>query len=94
MQHEDAGDLTSLALFKARFEPGTVQTSGAQIHDFEKGWAIRAMPWSDLAHFFKRLADGETTVARCGFRGTVRWMYGQGSFRRCRSCQRSVDRRA
>lgn len=91
-QGEDPKDLASIALFKMRFEPGACRTSGAQIRDFEHGWAIQAMPWSDTAHYFRRLNDVET-IARCGFRGQVRWMFGQGSFKRCRLCQRSVDRK-
>lgn len=94
-QREDRTGIAAIQQFKAHLDatrPGWEgQVSGAQIHDFRQGWAKLAMAESDVAHHFRRMTF-DRVIARCGFKGEVRWLFGQGSFKRCRLCQRSVDR--
>ena len=100
-QHEDPDGQASIALAKAmlamKHGPGG-RFSGAQIVGFERGWAIPAFRHGDAVHYL-RIA-GELLIAACGGRfplprvkgqGVV--LFGQGDFRRCRKCQRAVDRR-
>lgn len=100
-QQEDAGALADIAIVKAQMAarsgatPGQFegQFSGTKIENFREGWALRAMPWSAVAHYFRVFGQEGLVVARCGHQAQARWMYGQGDFKRCRDCQRSVDRR-
>jgi hypothetical protein len=93
----------SLGMFKAemamRHGPGAVKTSGAQLLDFERGWAIPAFRHGEAVHYLRVVRD--ELHGACGVRfplpvvkGQGVALFGQGDFKRCVKCQRKVDRKA
>lgn len=98
-QREDPKGQAAIAAFKAHMDekhPGWEarggSVSGAQLQAFVEGWAVHGF-WFSVAHWFKRVGVTDEAFTRCGKRGVVRLLFGQGSYKRCKHCQRSVDQR-
>lgn len=89
-QREKPEHQATLAVLRSAHPDGMV--SGAQFENFREGWAARAMPYSEIGHYFKRVAFDQAR-AKCGFRAEVRWLYGVGNFPKCARCLQAVNRR-
>jgi hypothetical protein len=92
-QREKPEGVAAIERFKAAVPaasaPGA-KVSGAQFENFRRGWAhpgMLASP-SGCAHYFKRYGF-DRAMAACGLVVDVRWLFGQGSYPRCKRCQRS-----
>jgi hypothetical protein len=99
-QREDPEGQVSIAMAQAHIAmkhgPGA-KFSGAQILDFEEGWAIPCFHYGVAHHL--RIIEGDI-LAKCGWRrpaprvrGQGIVLFGQGAFKRCVKCQRVIDRR-
>lgn len=61
--------------------------SGSRLIKFRQGWAIEHGSFG-VGHYFRRIGATDETLASCGLRGTVRGMFGIGTFPACRKCRR------
>lgn len=68
--------------------PDSVTISGGMIENFREGWAINAMSFGK-AHYYRRNRF-DNAVALCGKWVEVRWVYGEGNFPRCKTCEKSL----
>ena len=102
MSHQKPEDQAALAMFKAmkamEHGPLSFKVSGTQLVGFREGWAIPALRRGDAVHHLRIIGDG--LVGACGvsfplphIKGQGVVLFGQGDFRRCKRCQRAVDRR-
>lgn len=77
------------AQFEATFGQRAIRASGGQIENFREGWAHDIMSEGDKAHYYRR-NHPNNCLASCGISAPVRWLYGIGSYPKCRSCARAV----
>lgn len=79
--------------------------SGGQIMNFREGWAKAIFTTGNLGHYFVRwpthrlnkitggAVDISKATSKCGVTVEVKNLYGIGNFRKCKRCQKSLDKR-
>lgn len=95
-QYEDPDGAAAIALFKARTPQANddgARVSGAQILNFQKGWAVRIDTLGGKAHWFTRSgACGLWVDSLCGVHVITEFMHGPGNYPRCGRCIKTMSR--
>lgn len=88
-QYEDPDKAASVALFKMRTPQAQhplSKVSGAQILNFQKGWAIPILLIdAHVSHWFERRSDDFAT-SLCGLESLLDLIHGPGTYPRCQRC--------